>query len=172
VNAPVARGPARRRSPRRWRDPRGDRRPWGDRRARRDRGAVTLEVAILAPVLLAMVSLAIFAMRLQVADEAVAFAAHDAARIASLSRTEGEAVSRGTDTARATLQREDLPCLGTPDVHVQAGQFNKPVGETAVVSATVTCTLRLSDLGLPGVPGTKVVTATFTSYLDQYRGRS
>jgi len=129
-------------------------------------------VAILAPALLAMISLAIYAMRLQVADEAVAFAAHDAARIASLARTEGDAVRTARDTARATLQREDLPCQGTPDVQVDASDFAKPVGETAVVSATVSCTLLLSDLGLPGVPGTKVITATFTSYLDQYRGRS
>jgi len=159
-------------APRRWSLRRSGLRRSSPRRRWSDRGAVTLEVAILAPALLAMVSLAIYAMRLQVADEAVAFAAHDAARIASLARTEPDAIRQGHDTALATLLREDLPCLGQPNVTINAQQFNNPVGETAVVSAVVSCTLRLSDLGLPGVPGTKVITATFASYLDQYRSRS
>ena len=49
--------------------------------------------------------------------------------------------------------------------------FATPVGTPATVSATVTCVVELSDLALPGVPGTRTVTVTVTSPLDTYRER-
>ena len=50
--------------------------------------------------------------------------------------------------------------------------FSVPVGEPAQVSATVTCAVRLSDLtAVPGMPGSRALTATFTSPLDPYRAR-
>ena len=39
------------------------------------------------------------------------------------------------------------------------------------VTATVTCQVPLSDLLLPGMPGSRTLTATFTSPLDPFRGR-
>jgi hypothetical protein len=39
------------------------------------------------------------------------------------------------------------------------------------VSATVTCTVSLSDLLVPGLPGSRTLTATFTSPLDPFRER-
>jgi hypothetical protein len=138
----------------------------------RDRGAVTLEVAILSPALLAMISLSILAMRIEVAKEAVGFAAHDAARIASISRTAAQARADARSTALRTLQSQDLPCHNGATVTVNTSQFSVPVGQPAFVTATVVCNVRLGDLGLPGTPGSITLTATFTSYLDQYRGRS
>jgi len=45
------------------------------------------------------------------------------------------------------------------------------VGTPAKISATVTCDVNLSDLFLPGVPGSKAITATMSSPLDTYRER-
>lgn len=161
ARAPYIRRPHRDRAGARWRPAR-----W------RDRGAVTLEAAILAPALLLMIGFAIFAMRVEVAREAVTFAAHDASRIASISRTADEAESNATSTAIKALQNH-VPCQGRPVVGVDALRaFRVPVGQPAFVTATVSCTLRLSDLGLPGLPGTITITEQFVSYLDQYRGRS
>jgi hypothetical protein len=57
-------------------------------------------------------------------------------------------------------------------VTVDTTGFSVPVGEPAQVSATVTCAVRLSDLtAVPGMPGSRALTATFTSPLDPYRAR-
>jgi hypothetical protein len=46
------------------------------------------------------------------------------------------------------------------------------VGQPGQVTATVTCTVRLSDLtAVPGMPGSRTLTATFVSALDPYRAR-
>jgi hypothetical protein len=52
-----------------------------------------------------------------------------------------------------------------PEVHTDTGHF-EPGGTVAV---TVTCTLVLSDLGLPGVPGSTVVSVTHHAPIDPYR---
>ncbi|HEY7173717.1 MAG TPA: TadE/TadG family type IV pilus assembly protein, partial [Micromonosporaceae bacterium] len=70
-----------------------------------DRGASTLEMAILAPVLLMMIGMAVVAMRIQVADQAVEAAAHDAARAASISRTRSEAQQSSLDAALNQLRQ-------------------------------------------------------------------
>ena len=59
----------------------------------------------------------------------------------------------------------------TTTVTLDTAAFAAPVGTPGQVSATVTCALRLDDLGLPGVTGTKTITATMSSPLDTYRGR-
>ena len=46
----------------------------------------------------------------------------------------------------------------------------QPVGTPASVAATVSCTVELSELALPGLPD-RVVSATVTSPLDVFRGR-
>ncbi|HEU0239146.1 MAG TPA: TadE/TadG family type IV pilus assembly protein [Micromonosporaceae bacterium] len=140
------------------------------RRRRVDRGASTLEAAILTPALLLIIGLAIVAMRISVADQAVEAAAHDAARAASIARTQTEAQQAARDAALNALSQQGLNC--NPTVQPDTSQFSRPIGETAVVTVTVICDVKLSDIGMPGLPGDHVITATFTSYLDQFRGRS
>jgi Flp pilus assembly protein TadG len=140
--------------------------------ARDDRGASTLEAAILAPVLLMLIAVAVISMRIEVAAQAVESAAHDAARAASISRTQTEADTAARNAADDALSQQDLTCTRGPTVVPDTSQFQRPIGETAVVTVTVTCVVPLDDVGLPGLPGTKTLTATFTSYLDQFRGRS
>ena len=139
---------------------------------RRDRGASTLEAAILAPVLLMLIGVAVVSMRIEVAAQAVESAAHDAARAASISRTRAEADSAALDAANNALSQQSLNCDPAAQVDPDTDQFSRPIGETAVVTVTVTCVVKLDDIGLPLLPGTKTLTATFTSYLDQFRGRS
>jgi hypothetical protein len=45
------------------------------------------------------------------------------------------------------------------------------VGTPASVTATVTCVVNLSDVAIPGLPGTRTITATMSSPLDTYRER-
>ncbi len=135
----------------------------------RDAGNAALELVILAPVILFLLGLVIAAGRTSVAQGSVAAAARDAARQASISLTPGAAQTAALSSARAALNQDGLNC--DPVVTVNVTGFGVPVGEPATVQATVTCRVSLSNLVVPGMPGSKTLNATFTSPLDPYRGR-
>ena len=67
-----------------------------------------------------------------------------------------------TDRLRATGAKVALDTSG----------FAIRPGQSATVTATVTCPVRLSDLAVPGLPGTRTVSHTATSSLDTFRERS
>lgn len=138
--------------------------------ARGDRGSSSLELVVLASGFLLFVGLVIFGGRVALAGQAVIQAAEEAARTASLARTQPEAARGAAGAARATLSQQNLACTGV-DVGVDTSGFARPPGVPATVAATVTCVVALSDLALPGVPGSRTVTATATSPLDTYRER-
>jgi Flp pilus assembly protein TadG len=137
----------------------------------RDDGVAAIEVAILAPAIIVIIMLAIAGMRIEVAGEAVDASAHDAARAASISRSGPAAKTAGLDAARTTLATEGLTCSRL-SVFVNTKQFAVPIGQPANVTATVTCIVDLSGLAVPGLPGHRRITSTFTSPIDQYGGRS
>lgn len=140
------------------------------RSAEVDRGSVTLELVVLAPGLLLFIGLVVFAGRTSLANQSIAQAANEAARIASIARTQPEADRTAGEAARSTLVQQDLQCL-TTSVSVDTTGFGQPVGTAATITATVSCVVRLSDLAVPGLPGSRTVTATATSPLDVYRER-
>jgi Flp pilus assembly protein TadG len=135
----------------------------------RDAGNAALELIILAPVILFLLGLVIAAGRTSVAQGSVAAAARDAARQASISLTPSAAQTAALSSARAALSQDGLNC--DPVVTVNVSGFGVPVGEPANVRATVTCRVSLSNLMVPGMPGSKTLRATFGSPLDPYRGR-
>ncbi len=133
---------------------------------------MTLELAVLAPALLVLVSLVILAGRLEVASGVVEQAAAAAARSASLARDPATAQQDATAVARTELAARGLRCTGVR-VDLDLHGFAVPVGQPAQVAARVTCTLSLSGLGpVPGLPGTKTLTARAVSVLDEYRART
>jgi Flp pilus assembly protein TadG len=143
---------------------------WARSRAgRADRGDAALELVVLAPVLFIVLGLVIAAGRTSMAQGAVDAAARDAARQASISLTPAAAQAAALSSASAALSQDDLRC--TPVVSVDTSQFSVPVGQPATVTATVSCNVRLSDLVVPGLPGSQTLRATFTSPLDPYRER-
>ena len=57
-------------------------------------------------------------------------------------------------------------------VHVDTRQFTRvSVGLPAQVTATVSCRVPLADLVVPGMPGSRLLSYTFTSPLDPFRER-
>jgi len=138
--------------------------------ANRDRGSATLELAILAPALLLLLGLVALAGRVQVAAGAVEHAAATAARDASLDRTGDAARTEAIAAAERELAAQDLRCAPSSIVIDTAG-FAESVGQTATVTATVSCTVTLADLAIPGLPGSRTLTATATSPIDRYRSR-
>lgn len=140
------------------------------RRADRDRGSASLEVAVLAPAIIALLCLMIAFGRVTDADGAVDAAAHAAARAASLERDATTAQSQARTAAEDSLSGDGVTCQST-DVAVDTSDYALDVGQAGTVTATISCTARLSDIGLPGLPGAKTLTASFTSPIDTYRGR-
>lgn len=134
-------------------------------------GNAALELLILAPVILALIGLVIAAGRTSVAQGSVDAAARDAARQASISLTSGAAREAALSSANAALHADGLHCKPVVRLNTEPG-FSTPLGQPAQVSASVSCTVPLSDLLVPGVPGSRTLTAQFTSPLDPYRSRA
>ena len=136
-----------------------------------DRGSIAVEFAILVPAFLLLIAVAGVVGRQTVAQTAIEGAAHDAARAASISRTAATAQSHGQDAAQSVLDAQGLHC-DPVTITVDTSQFARPVGQAAAVTAIVSCSVAFSDIAIPGMPGNRTLSATFTSPLDVYRSRS
>ena len=134
-------------------------------------GALSLELSILGPALLMVLALVIAAGRIYLSGSSVDDAARDAARAASLQTSPVAAQGTAEQVADQTLASEGLHCTST-SVTVPTTGFDVPVGQPSSVTVTVTCRADLSDIGLPGLPGSKLLTGSFTSSIDPYRSRS
>ncbi len=141
-------------------------RPW----ARDERGSAAIEAVIGVPAFLLFVGLIIFGGRTATTHQSVETAAADAARSASLERTSSSARTQAISAATTSLSSQGVHCLDI-DVTVDASQFSRIVGEAATVSVTVQCRLDLSDLSVPGVPGSRLIRATASSPIDTWRER-
>ncbi|KUO19172.1 TadE family protein [Streptomyces dysideae] len=129
-----------------------------------DRGSAAVELVLVTPLLI-MVLLTVVALgRLSDARLVVADAAHQAARAASLARTETRARSDARRAARETLQAARSACV-RPQVTVDTGSLTPG----ASTSATVTCTADLRDLTIIPMPGSVKVADTAHSPVDRFR---
>ncbi|MBM6402296.1 TadE/TadG family type IV pilus assembly protein [Phycicoccus sonneratiae] len=137
---------------------------------RGEHGSAALEAAIGLPAFLLFIALLLFAGRVAIATQAVDSAAAQAARTASIARTQTVAQSTAHAAATSTLADQHVNCTRTT-VRLDTRGFTAPVGQPATVTATVTCAVNLADLAVPGIPGTRTVTATASSPLDTYRER-
>jgi Flp pilus assembly protein TadG len=135
------------------------------------RGAASVELVILVPVLVLMLAVLVAGGRLWFARASVVEASQSAARAASLARSSGEARDAGRRAGSRILATDGLRCAGD-SVSVDTGAFGVPVGTPATVTASVTCRVPLADLSLPGMPGSITVRSTGAAALDTYRARS
>ncbi|MFD8494884.1 TadE/TadG family type IV pilus assembly protein [Amycolatopsis sp. NPDC059657] len=135
-----------------------------------DEGSVTVELAVLALPVLAVLLLMIVGGRIRHAGQTVDHAATTAARAASIARSAADAHASASSTANRVLGEQGLHCQNTT-ITVDATGFAARVGTTASVRVDVRCSVALSDLALPGLPGTRELSSTFTSPLDPFRAR-
>jgi Flp pilus assembly protein TadG len=141
------------------------------RSATDERGSAAIEAAVGLPAFVLFVGLVIFGGRTATTHQAIESAAADAARSASIERTNSAAHAAAKDAAQTSLANQHIDCHSI-DVAVDTTEFNRAVGEAATVSVTVGCRLDLSDLSVPGVPGSRLISATMTSPLDTWRERT
>jgi Flp pilus assembly protein TadG len=138
---------------------------WRRVAATADAGSSTAEVTLLAPLLVAVLLFVVLCGRLVAVQLDVDAAASGAARTGSIARTESAARAQAERTARDTLAGRGLACS---DAAVSVSTGGLRAG--GAVTVTVSCRVPLSDLVLLGVPGSRVVSATATSPIDQWRG--
>ena len=128
-----------------------------------DSGSVTVEMVILAPVLIVVVMLFIvFLGRATGAVEQIRHAADVGARAASLvARSNMESIA--TDAAMADLSANGVNCSSTS---VSATITNAPGASS--VTVTVTCAVNAAGTTLLGASA-RVVAASSTEVIDRYR---
>jgi hypothetical protein len=131
---------------------------------------MSVELVLIAPALAFVILLLVAGARVALAGNAVESAAVAAARDASLSRTTAGAQSSAQLAANVSIAQSGLACANFT-VSVDDGGLNVPLGEVGTVSATLTCTLNMTDIALPGLPGTKTITTTASSPVDAFRER-
>jgi Flp pilus assembly protein TadG len=132
---------------------------------RTDGGYVLIEFLFWAPFLLLIVlPFAVLAGRLVLAGSLANGAAADAARAASLQRSDAAARTAAAAAAEQSLEHGGISCRA---FSVTLTGSTQPGG---VVTVTVSCTAPLSDLAMPGVPGSKTLTATASAPIEITRG--
>lgn len=135
-----------------------------------ERGAAAVELALLMPLVVLLFSVTVGGARLWQLRAGVDHAAAASARAASLARSSADAVADGSSVATAQLQNA-IPRCGDPVVEIDARQVDTSAGTPAAVTVTVTCSLSLGDLVIPGWPSQVTVTGVATSPVDRYRER-
>lgn len=151
----------------------GLRRRWHQLLMRPERGAggESLELVIIAPILLLIIVIGIGAGRASIGNGRVDQAAAAAARSASLERDPVVAQEVAIRTANQSLADAGASC-GFVQVDVDTSGFRAARGVPASVTVTVVCQVEWSDLAIPGWPGSTTITGTGVSPLDVNRERA
>jgi Flp pilus assembly protein TadG len=116
---------------------------------RGEQGSVAVELAVIAPALVALLLLVVFAGRVAQAEGDVRRAASAAARAASLRQDAASGVG-----------------CGQLEVEVDTARFF--AGGTVAVA--LRCTASMADVSLLGVPGRMTFVARSVEVIDRYRG--
>lgn len=134
------------------------------RRVRDQRGTAAIELVLIAPVLMVIMLFVVGLGRMAHARQQLESVAADSARAASLERNTHLSAGAAKAAAQRSLGEAGVSCTGLT-VNVDLGSY-QPGGQVRV---TVSCTTRLSDVGLAGFPGSKTFTASSTVPIETYR---
>lgn len=135
-----------------------------------ERGSLSAEAILTAAGLLLVASVLVAFGRVQLATGSVEAAAAESSRAASIARSAPAAAAQAKLAAVDSLGRQGLDCASI-SVQVDTAGFATSPGTPASVGATVSCTVGLSDLAIPGMPGQRTITTSASSPLDTYRER-
>jgi Flp pilus assembly protein TadG len=132
---------------------------------RGEEGSLAIEMAMIVPSILMIFGLIfVYGMAASVNGN-LESATRDAARSATLARSYDEARQRARTVVDEGIRGLPQSCRDSVDVDVS------PTFEPGEpVTVTVRCTYGVSEVGLPGAPGSLSPESSFTSMLDPYRG--
>ncbi|WP_254885907.1 TadE/TadG family type IV pilus assembly protein [Streptomyces sp. NA02950] len=129
-----------------------------------DRGSAAVELVLVTPLLLLILMTVVALGRLTDARLVVADTVHQAARAASLARTQGQALTTARRTAHASLDHAGTAC-SQPKVTLTTSGLQP--GST--VTAYISCTVTLTDLTRIRMPGRITLHQTAHSPVDVHR---
>lgn len=129
-----------------------------------DAGSLTVELVVLAPVLLVLAVGSLVFGRVSEARQQVVEAARAGAEAAAILPSIGTAQWVGSMNAVIDLLGRTHTCA-----HVAISVDTARFVAGGSVTVRVACQVLLSDLAFPGVPGSTVVEASATAPLDPYR---
>jgi Flp pilus assembly protein TadG len=130
------------------------------RRLRDDRGSISVELAILAPLVGILLACVVLVGRVQTARADLEGAARSAARDLSIARDPYAALGDVQQSVEATLD------VGSPACRTLS--FTPSISATEV-SVTLACTVDLQAAAVLPVPGTMTLGASATEIVDVYR---
>lgn len=133
------------------------------RRAFGQTGSLTVELVVLAPIVVLFALVAVGLGRVEQARQELADAARAGAEAASVVPSSGQAAVAAASAAVPALADQAHVCT-SPTVDTDASLFGPP----GRVQVTVVCHVGLSDV-LPGVPGSISLQATQSAPVDPYR---
>lgn len=136
----------------------------GSAGASNDHGSFTVELVVLAPVLMIMALLSVALGRYELVRDEVAGATGSAAEAASMVASGGEAQPAAVAEVRQGIEGLGHSCSGL-QVSVDTSNF-VPGGSVRV---TVVCRVDFSDLLVPGLPGSAAVASVQVAPVDPYR---
>ncbi|RKS08317.1 Flp pilus assembly protein TadG [Nocardiopsis sp. Huas11] len=131
-----------------------------------DRGAASVELALLTPMMIGFALLVILTGRVIGAGAIADEAAHAAARAASLERSVPAAEAGARGIAERSLAASGLTCSDHTLALDHGGL--QPGG---AVTAVLDCRVGLDDLSGLGVPGNVTVQGSSTVAVDTFRGQ-
>jgi len=137
------------------------------RRVRGEEGQAIAELVIVAPVLFLVVLLMIAIGRVDSAQGDVESAARAGVQAAVVQANPNNAQAQATAAVTSTLATAGLTC---PSPQITTDTSNFVAG--GWVSVTIVCITSLADVSVPGVPGSKTLSATSTAHIDPYRAVS
>jgi Flp pilus assembly protein TadG len=127
-----------------------------------DEGSLTVELVALTPVLVVVAMVVLVFGRVADARQQVTEAARAGAQVAAVQATAAEA---GRQSSASVLGLGLSRLCTTVQVSTDTARF-VPGG---LVTVSVACRVPLSDLSMPGLPGSTMVRATSTAPIDPYR---
>jgi Flp pilus assembly protein TadG len=135
------------------------------RRACSDDGGYTVELVLWTPVLALLIVLIVAAGRIVAAGSDATGASRDAARAASLQTNMAAAETAAQQAARDSFGRQGDRCQKL------TATVSGSVAPGGLVTVSVSCTASLSDLAIPGAPGSRTLSATSTVPIETTRSR-
>ena len=135
-----------------------------DAHERDDGGSLTVELVVLAPVIVVFALATLAFGRFTQARQQVVEAAQAGAQAAAVASDAAHAQQDAQMAASTGILASAHTCAN-PEVDANVSHFT-PGGYVVV---HVTCHVQLSDLLVPGLPGTATVQASSTAPLDPYR---
>ena len=128
-------------------------------------GSITAEMVVLTPLVVLLALFVVAFGRLELASSQLDDAVRAAAQAAVIWPTTQQAQQAAAETASFTLNRDGITCS---PYDVETDSSNWHTGGS--VSITLTCTVSLSQVAIPGLPGSHSITAHATAPIESFRG--